>query len=419
MGLVFDQVSFDGRAPELLRIAEKGTELCGLPIIVHESDAELKGELYDQHGHLAFGCAPQERLEISSYRPRAVRELYDQFTDGVELPIDRHVTGLNEPAGTQTIHLRGCVGLETLMGVTVLALEALGGRPLEPISDEMRSEYGTRLTEDTLLERRTRLKRRLRRTGLIQALLLPFTLPIFALELCVRLVTMPWRLRKAWKLTREALDKRDHEKLLHSLPDVVEFAVADPADYPALDHAGLAHYTQALEGLGFVHLVDYKARYPGHKLSDRPPGFARLWIHPAERCFAEVNQAFSKKRPADPAHCVVVSWLEDGWDLSTSDREPLPLNYAWRRPRSVWSRHPQMSPTQLVAEHLRRRERMVHALGVAVVTELTVDAYFRAARQNNAERKEVLRGKPIHTIRNEMQAFKQSPRHEWSGELPP
>jgi hypothetical protein len=419
MGLVFDQVNFDGRAPALSRIADKGAELCGLPMIVQESSAEEKGNLYDQHGELAFACAPQELLEISSYRPGAVRKMYDEFTDGVEMPIETRVTGLNEPAGTQSIYLRGSVGLETLMGVTVLALEALGGRPLQPVSDEMRREYGTRLTEDDLLERRNRLRRQLRRVGLIQTLLLPVTLPIFALGLCLRLVTMPWRLRKAWKLTREALDKRDHEKLLRSLPDFVDFAVADPADFAALDLQGVEHYSQALEGLGFVHLIDYTVRYPGHALSNRFPGFARLWMHPAERCFAEVNQAFSRKHSAAGAHCVVVSWLDDGWDLSTSDREPSPLNYAWRRPRSVWSRHPEMSPAQLVAEHLRRRRRMVHALGIAIVTESTSEAYFRVARRNNAERKEALRGKPIRTIREEMQAFKQSPLLEWSGELPP
>jgi hypothetical protein len=69
-----------------------------------------------------------------------------------------------------------------------------------------------------------------------------------------------------------------------------------------------------------------------------------------------------------PIRCVLASWLEKGWELSTTDRELVPKFYAWRRPRSVWSRHPHMSPAELLTEHLRRRQRMMEALGIVVTT---------------------------------------------------
>jgi hypothetical protein len=213
MGLVFDQVSFDGRAPDLLRIADKVTELCGLPVTVKQSGDDIKQNLYDQHGYIAFACAEQDKLELFSYRPGAVRQFYEESFEGLELPMAKFVTGLNEPAGTQVVYLRGTFGLETLMGVTALALEALGGRPSEPMEVPERREYGRRITEAELLQRRRRWQQQGRWALLIGVLLLPVSLPLFLLGLLVTFALMPWRIWKAWQLTRATISKRDHEKL--------------------------------------------------------------------------------------------------------------------------------------------------------------------------------------------------------------
>jgi hypothetical protein len=283
----------------------------------------------------------------------------------------------------------------------------------------MRRAHGAPITEADLLERRRQLHSQLKRVCLFQLLLLPVILPLSVLGLFVRLVTMPWLLRKASRLAKEAIGKRDHEKLLRAIPDHMEFVVTQPSEYTALDRQGLQDYTQGLEALGFVHVVDYSVRYPGHEtLSKRPPGFARLWIHPVHRCFAEVNQTFGKEEASTPVRCLVASWLENDWDLTTTDRKLEPIFYVWRRPRSLWSRHPWMSPADLLAEHLRRRQRMMDVLGIVVISELTPEAYFARVRKNNADHKEVLQVKNIETIRAEMRQCERSPIHEWSGELP-
>src|SRR5256885_3274749 len=52
------------------------------------------------------------------------------------LPTENFVVGLHEAPGTQSVYLKSYLGLElTLLMVTALALEDLGGRPREPITD--------------------------------------------------------------------------------------------------------------------------------------------------------------------------------------------------------------------------------------------------------------------------------------------
>jgi len=113
MGLVFEEVAFDGRAPQLSRIADKISELSGLPVVVTESGPDVKGDLYDLHGYLAFACAPAQQLEIHAYRDGAVRKLC--------LPMGKCVRGMHEPAGTQSVYLRSFIGQEPTL--------LLGGNP--------------------------------------------------------------------------------------------------------------------------------------------------------------------------------------------------------------------------------------------------------------------------------------------------
>jgi hypothetical protein len=143
MGIVVTQVVFDGQAPELSSIAGKVAELSGLPLSVTDSGADVKAGLYDLHAYLAFACHPETPLRLHSYRAGAVKELYHQTFGEARRPIAKCVQGLNEAPGTQTVYLHGYVGQEpTLLFVTELALEALGGRPRTPMAEEVRRDYG-------------------------------------------------------------------------------------------------------------------------------------------------------------------------------------------------------------------------------------------------------------------------------------
>src|SRR5262245_44568951 len=209
MGMVFGEATFDGRAPDLSCIADKITELSGLPVSVTESAAEVKGELYDMHASLAFSCAPAERLELHTYLPAAVREFCNEAFEGIEFPTAKFVQGMSEPAGTQTVYLRGYIGQDpTLMIVSILALEALGGRPKHPILDEMRREYGKPITTSQLIERHRKLRKQGRWQAAIVLLLLPVLIPLWFVGCLALLVTTPWRIWKGYQLYRSYQEGR-------------------------------------------------------------------------------------------------------------------------------------------------------------------------------------------------------------------
>lgn len=210
MGIVGTEVGFDGQAPELSRIAEKVTELSGLPLTVEESGADIKGDLFDLHGYLAFACAPERQLELHSYRAGAVKDFCEEAFEGADFPLANCVQGLHEPPGTQTVYVRGYVGQEpTLFFVTELALEALGGRPREPIPEDVRREYGAPITAAQLEERQRKVTRQGWLTLLVGVLLLPVLLPLWLLGFLWMLVSLPWRIWTAYQVYRRYTEGGD------------------------------------------------------------------------------------------------------------------------------------------------------------------------------------------------------------------
>src|SRR5262249_30733362 len=149
----------------------------------------------------SFAAAPEEQLEVFSYRPGAAKKFYNDHLEGFDqLPIAKHATGLNEPEGTQVVYLRSYVGHEpTLMMATLIALEALGGRSHSPLTDEVRREFGTPITEKELALRRKKLQTQFKRATWLFVLMLPITIPLFLLQLLVMIAIMPWTLWKAWR----------------------------------------------------------------------------------------------------------------------------------------------------------------------------------------------------------------------------
>jgi hypothetical protein len=203
MGIVTSEAAFDGKAPDLKSIGEKVAELSGLVVSVTESSDELKGTLFDLHGYLAFACAPESRIELHSYQAGAVKELCEDMFGKADFPLARAVKGRNEPPGTQAVYLRGFIGQEMTLFFTIeLALEALGGRPPHPLPDDVRQEYGKPITAAELLERQRRMARQMRSMWGIGLLLLPLLIPLWIVGLLWFVLTLPWRLWKAYRMYR-------------------------------------------------------------------------------------------------------------------------------------------------------------------------------------------------------------------------
>ncbi|MDB5356350.1 MAG: hypothetical protein JWN24_2803 [Phycisphaerales bacterium] len=208
MGIISEEVRFEGQAPEAARIADKVTEIIGLPMTLEESGPEMRCDCHFLHARLAFARFPDRRVELTAYHPGGVKEFLKRMgTD--TLPIAHAVQGANEPPGTQTVYIRGYIGQEpTIIFATILALEALGGHLREPVSEEMRREYGSRITTMEL----DRRHRKLFRQGLVKLLLgvilLPILFPLGVASIVWHLVKTPWQIRKAMKLVRSRTDRR-------------------------------------------------------------------------------------------------------------------------------------------------------------------------------------------------------------------
>jgi hypothetical protein len=416
MGMVFGEVTFDERGPTVEVLAAKITELCGLPVNV-----QLPGpgdlDIHDQHAFLSFNISQEEQLEVFSYRPGAAKKFYNDFMEGFErLPTAKYAVGLNEPPGTQVVYLRSYLGHEpTLMMVTVVALEALGGRPREPLTEDDRREYGVRIAAAELQRRREKLYGQLKRAMWLQLLLLPITIPMFLLSIILMLALMPWRLWQGWKVVQKFESEREHIEFMNALGEHLKIFAVKPEDFPRLDRQMLTDYSAAFEALGFVRAVDFEVKLDVPNPGGR--GFARLYFHPTLHCVVEVNQIYPDYQEMSPMRCMIASMLTDGWDLATTDRNLPPLSYAWRRPRTLWESYPDLTVAELLAAHLERRQQLIDRLGISVKTDLNEETYFAYQREVHLARRAVLQAMSMDAIRADMEQFEEAPLDKWLGEF--
>jgi hypothetical protein len=180
MGLITREVKFEGTAPPLSRIVEKIKEIGGLPLVMEESTSEIRGDLYDLYERIGFACLSNHDIKIYSYREGAVKKFLEQ-SGMSKMPIANVVTGAHERAGTQTVYLEAYRGQDlTIMDVTILALESLGGVPRTAPTSEMREKYTRHLTEQQLTHRKRWLPLRSIALAIVALLALPFILAYVA-----------------------------------------------------------------------------------------------------------------------------------------------------------------------------------------------------------------------------------------------
>jgi hypothetical protein len=135
MGLLMNQVSFNGRTPSLTDIVDKITEISGLEISIEDKPDSH----YGFNAYLSFSDTPDNQLQIDDRRPTNSYILRSSLSED------------NESIDSQTINLRMYLGQEeTLFFITTIALEQLGGSSRFPLSEEMRQQYSTKLTSSEL-----------------------------------------------------------------------------------------------------------------------------------------------------------------------------------------------------------------------------------------------------------------------------
>jgi hypothetical protein len=239
-------------------------------------------------------------------------------------------------------------------------------------------------------------------------------------------------IQQGWAIGRDALDAQGlpgnavlglaivlavlffmKQLVVLGMPINLFFESTSPARFPDHDLETLARLTREFEALGFRHALDYSVR------ADPPvssSGFARLLVHPDKRGYAEINQVFPNGKPPAPMGCLVASLLDDGWQLSTTDRKPNASNYLLRRRRSLWTAHPGAAPADLWREHLTWRQQITSDLMLKPLADTSPDAYFANERRAALERQENLRRKFFLALWFEMIAFQIQPKSQWMGD---
>jgi hypothetical protein len=147
MGLLMNEVSFNGQAPSLNCIVNKITEISGLEISIEED----RDSYCNLNVRLSFSNTPDNQLEISTTVSKIALNPHSHSTSYIPRSL---ASEENESNDSQTVCLRMYVGQEaTLLYIATIALEELGGYSKYPLSEEMRQKYSTRLTSSEL-ERR-------------------------------------------------------------------------------------------------------------------------------------------------------------------------------------------------------------------------------------------------------------------------
>jgi hypothetical protein len=197
MGIIVEEVTFQGKAPSIAAITEKLTQMLALPVVVNESPPRVTTDMYDLSAHVAFASFPRHQVELTAYRPGAV-EAHLQRCGMSDLPHASMVQGANQPPGTQILYLQSYVGQErTLFFATMLALEALAGRPRTPIPADLREKFAAPLTVAELTRRHRKNDRHNLAVLLLGIVMLPIILPIQLASIAWHIIALPKRLRAA------------------------------------------------------------------------------------------------------------------------------------------------------------------------------------------------------------------------------
>jgi hypothetical protein len=227
--------------------------------------------------------------------------------------------------------------------------------------------------------------------------------PLLAVGITAGIVMIP--VGVFWVVTTKS-------SMLGAMPSELDFRPARAADFPDLDEEKLSKYTEAFESLGFRRVTDYTT---ATDLDNDLTGFARLFFHPKEGCYAEVNQVLRSSGAAAPMRCSLMSHLEDGWSVSTGDRQASRESYVMRRPRAAWQSLPKADPEELLEAHLNLRDRMARDLGVEVLEEGKAEDYYAHEREAAEQRKQAVRRRGGIGILVDRWLFDKKPKTEWLG----
>jgi hypothetical protein len=177
MGIVANELVFQGKPPSMSQIMDTITELSGLSLLAEPRPVDTSASGF--FVYLSFSCLPKNRLEIDCVSEVEGRGI---FQESFKLTSNE----LREPVSGQTVHLRIDLGQEpTLFYMAVFALEALGGSLKHPLSEKERSKYLKPLTSSKLKQRTLHFELQIIFVCLLGVILLPLLIPLWLLQFFV------------------------------------------------------------------------------------------------------------------------------------------------------------------------------------------------------------------------------------------
>ena len=193
-----------------------------------------------------------------------------------------------------------------------------------------------------------------------------------------------------------------------------------PENCPFLDIDGLHQYSQDLEYLGFVLVKDFH-QFPTNAISINeeinPSNFTRIFYHSELCCFAEISQLFpTTNRDPTPIACTIISFMDGGWTLSTTQFKPNPLCYMWRNNKTLWTYYPGAIPVDLLQFHLERRQQIIDDLDICNLFDLSWEHYWDKRWKELTNRQLIFKRKPISMALIEATLFELKPSSEWMGD---
>lgn len=210
------------------------------------------------------------------------------------------------------------------------------------------------------------------------------------------------------------------QRVLRNMATSYSFPPATPSQFPKLDTAELERYTSEFASLGFVQLADISLVSNSSKAI---PNFGRIFVHTRHHCFAEVSQIFPRWKPPMALRCSIQSCLQDGWTVSFSNRKPLAASSLLRWKKAIGVSMPNVRPYELLQGFLQMREQVCQDLGVSVVKDDTIDAYFAKLQRNAADAREAVQQKNFATgipefYYRKFALLKTEREYVWLGDYP-
>jgi hypothetical protein len=211
------------------------------------------------------------------------------------------------------------------------------------------------------------------------------------------------------------LNRKVRKALVAVMPTEIQFESIDPAELPGLNKDQLEQWTTDLEHLGFALLRDYTVVWPG---KPAPRGFARLFLHRQEQCFAEIMATAQGIEKGAPLGVAINSYLDNDWDLGTSNLALKRGDHFMQLPKVLRMRYPDAAPAELLQRHVVRRKEMLDGLHLNILSDLSVENYFARVRKRMAERRESLQHRqPLDELPTaDLLAAQRS--YEWLGSFP-